>query len=97
MCISELHQEGIWFNVVGLPEMHCPLTEGFWIIHRSIGRRGMADRVYNASLTKLQDEGRIVRLDPGALAHWSSRPWMLAVVNALVADARRGEVVQQLT
>ena len=38
----------------------------------------------SASLTKLQDEGRIVRLDPGALAHWSSRPWMLEIVKALV-------------
>ena len=57
----------------------------------------MADCVSNTSLTKLQDEGRIVRLDPGALAHWTSRPWMIEVVKALVADARRGEVVQQLT
>ena len=57
----------------------------------------MADRVSNASLTKLQDNGSVVRLDPGALAHWTSRPWMLEVVKALVADAGGGEVVQQLT
>ena len=57
----------------------------------------MADRVSNASLTKLQDKGSVARLDPGALAHWTSRPWMLEVVKALVADAGGGEVVQQLT
>ena len=54
----------------------------------------MADRVPNASLTKLQDKGSAVGLDHGALAHWTSRPWMLDVFKALVADAGGGEVIQ---
>ena len=57
----------------------------------------MADRVSNASLTKLQDKGSVVGLDPGALAHWTSRPWTLEVVKALVANARGGEVAHQLS
>ena len=57
----------------------------------------MAGRVSNASPTKLQDKESVVILDHGALAHWTSRPWMIEVVKALVADAIRGEVVHQLT